>query len=508
MFQLEKSRHLATGNTLLLNAELSSAQKRLVQRKVESGELYRIATGIATSLPQDQWPQLMLREKTRLASALFPGSVVSHKSAFNAMVGPVVYLTTTSKRREVDLPGLKIVAYPGAGPALGDHLVGNSQIYFPSNARMFLDNMTRSDGDRNATREELEERLLQICDVQGEDSLVKLRNEMDALAPIIGRVDQNKQIGKIIGAILGTRESSNAVSPNVRAAAEGYDSARIELFDKLIRALKTTPLPRTLEVAPKGADLVNFAFLESYFSNFIEGTEFELAEARRIVLEGKISELRPKDSHDILGVFKQIADPGWRLQTLSPSTGSIAQLLARHANMMAARPEVFPGEIKLKPNKAGNTTFVQPRLVKGTFVAGASRINELEPGLPRALYVMFLVAETHPFNDGNGRLARLLMNSELSQAGQCRIIIPTLYRETYLDCLRVLSREGDPDPFVRAMVDIQQWSAAFDYGDLDQVISAMQNCNAFEQSLNDFQLKMPAPEQETASDGEPTRSRE
>ncbi len=488
---MEKSRHSVFGGTLFLNAELSDAQKRLVQRKVEQGHLHRIAPGIATSLPEDQWPQLMQREKTRLASAIFPGAVVSHKSAFNAMVGPVVYLTTTSKRREVDLPGLKFIAYTGAGPAPGDKLIGTSQIYFPSNARMFLDNMTRSDGDRNATRDEIEERLLQICDVQGEESLVKLRDEMDAVAPIIGRTEQNKQIGKIIGAILGTREANNAMSPTVRAAAEGYDSARIELFDKLIRALKTTHLPQVSDVAPKGDSLVNSAFLESYFSNFIEGTEFEIEEARKIVLEGKISDLRPKDSHDILGVFKQIVDPGWRLQTLSSSAGSITQILARHANMMAARPEVFPGELKLKSNKAGNTTFVQPRLVRGTFTAGASRINELEPGLPRALYAMFLAAETHPFNDGNGRLARLLMNSELSQVGQCRIIVPTLCRETYLDCLRVLSREGDPRPFIKAMVDIQEWSAAFDYNDLDQVISTMQSCNAFQKSLIDFRLKTP-----------------
>lgn len=82
--------------------------------------------------------------------------------------------------------------------------------------------------------------------------------------------------------------------------------------------------------------------------------------------------------------------------------------------------------------------------------ASARRLSELEPGMARALYAMFLVSEVHPFDDGNGRLARLVMNAELSQAGQCRIIIPTLYRETYLDCLRALSREADPKPYIKA----------------------------------------------------------
>lgn len=477
--------------TLLLNAEMDEAKKKSVQRRVISGELHRIVNGMATSLPADQWPALMKREKLRILSALFPESIISHKSAFNALIGPVIHLTTTSKRREVNLPGLQIIAYPGAGPVLGDRKMGGGNVYFPSQARMFLDNMSRNDGNRNASREEIEERILQICDVQGEAKLLELRNELDQVAPLIGRDAQNKNIGKLIGAVLGTRPSNIATSAVFRAASDGYDSTRIERFDALIGVLRTTPMPAIGDVAPKGNSLVNFAFLESYFSNFIEGTEFEIEEARQIVLEGKISELRPKDSHDIIGVFKQIVDPGWRLQTLSNSSGVMNQITSRHADMMAARPETRPGEIKLKSNKAGNTSFVQPRLVKGTFVEGAKRLHEVEPGLARALYSMFLVAEVHPFDDGNGRLARLVMNAELSQAGLCRIMVPTLYRETYLDCLRVLTREGDPQPFIRAMRDIQEWTAAFEYNNLDEVIEQMSECHAFEKSLVEFRLEFP-----------------
>jgi Fic family protein len=44
---------------------------------------------------------------------------------------------------------------------------------------------------------------------------------------------------------------------------------------------------------------------------------------------------------------------------------------------------------------------------------------------------MFVVAEVHPFTDGNGRTARLAMNQFLTQAGLTRIIIPTVYRNDY-----------------------------------------------------------------------------
>jgi hypothetical protein len=75
--------------------------------------------------------------------------------------------------------------------------------------------------------------------------------------------------------------------------------------------------------------------------------------------------------------------------------------------------------------------------------------------------------------------------------GACRIIIPTLFREEYLDCLRVLTRSHDPAPFIAAMQKIQAWTAAFDYQNMDQVISTMQRCNAFERSRVQFELLTP-----------------
>ena len=105
---------------------------------------------------------------------------------------------------------------------------------------------------------------------------------------------------------------------------------------------------------------------------------------------------------------------------------------------------------------------------------------------------MFIVSEVHPFTDGNGRLARLVMNAELSAVGSCRIIVPTLFREEYLDSLRALSRQGDAAPFMAAMQKIHRWSAAFLFDDLDDTISHMAQCNAFERSPIQFKLLTPS----------------
>jgi Fic family protein len=53
----------------------------------------------------------------------------------------------------------------------------------------------------------------------------------------------------------------------------------------------------------------------------------------------------------------------------------------------------------------------------------------------------------HPFIDGNGRAARLLMNLALLQAGYPVAIIPPILRRDYLDTLNKIHR-GDDRPFI------------------------------------------------------------
>ena len=368
-------------------------------------------------------------------------------------------------------------------------------LYFPSEPRLLLENLTPSRGPvkKSAGSEAVETRLLSICDSRGEDALPRLREAARSLAPLLGFDRQFTVLDSLVGTILGTRSAQLAtVAGKARTAQSPYDPDRLELFEKLAIKLRAVTLRQPREVAITSQARMNFAFLESYFSNFIEGTEFDLQDARGFVLDGKPIGERPKDSHDVIGVFQQILSPAWANQTLSSGESVLAQLRARHADQMAARPEVSPGEFKAKTNRAGNTEFVDPKLVRGTLVEGSRILPSVPAGTARALLAMFLVSEVHPFTDGNGRLARLVMNAELSVVGACRIIVPTLFREEYLDCLRVLTRERDPMPFIAAMQKIQVWTATFSYEDIDGAIGAMKACNAFERSRVQFQLLTPA----------------
>jgi hypothetical protein len=482
-------------DALLLYAELNSAQTRAVQRRLQAGTLVLMAKGVATSAPAAQWPALIARERVRVLAALLPGAVLGYRSAFNGGLPDdgVLYLSGTYNRT-VALPGLTVAVHKGAAAQAGDMPMQGRNLYFPSEPRLLLENLAQSRGlaKKSVGKEAVEARLLSICDTRGEEALQCLREAARALAPTLGFAKEYAQLDALVGSILRTRASQlTTAAGKARTARIPYDAERLALLESLAAALRSKPLRQPAEVAQSAQARTHFAFLESYFSNFIEGTEFDVQEARSFALDGKPIADRPKDSHDIMGVLRQAVSPAWAMQTLAAGEPVLAQLRARHADQMAQRPEVSPGEFKARANRAGNTEFGSPVLVRGSLVEGSKILPSVPAGTARALLAMFLVAEVHPFADGNGRLARLVMNAELTAVGACRIIIPTLFREEYLDCLRLLTRTHDPLPFIAAMQKIQAWTAAFDYQNIDQVITTMQSCHAFERSRVQFELLTP-----------------
>lgn len=58
----------------------------------------------------------------------------------------------------------------------------------------------------------------------------------------------------------------------------------------------------------------------------------------------------------------------------------------------------------------------------------------------RAVFMILLVSEVHPFADGNGRITRMMMNVH---AGELRIVIPAVYRLNYLAVLRAATHTSN-----------------------------------------------------------------
>src|SRR3546814_3469105 len=102
------------------------------------------------------------------------------------------------------------------------------------------------------------------------------------------------------------------------------------------------------------------AFFEAYFSNFIEGTEFEVEEAAAIVFRQAIPRERPADAHDILGTWRLVSDPIEMARTPADADELLDLLRRRHATLMVARSDKGPGTFKQEVNRAGQTAFVDP----------------------------------------------------------------------------------------------------------------------------------------------------
>ena len=166
-------------------------------------------------------------------------------------------------------------------------------------------------------------------------------------------------------------------------------------------------------------------------------------------------------------------------------------LRTAHLEMLGGRPDERSGQFKLAPNVAGHSAFVAPALVRGTLRQGFDIVRSLTEPFHRAVALMFVLAEVHPFDDGNGRIARAFMNAELVSGGQRRIVIPSVYREDYLTALRALTRQDHAAPVIAVLDFAQRYTAAIDFSTYDRALAMLQSTNAFEDPRPNVRLRLP-----------------
>src|SRR4029077_11118646 len=172
---------------------------------------------------------------------------------------------------------------------------------------------------------------------------------------------------------------------------------------------------------------------------------------------GVIPANRPGDAHDVIGTFRLVSNADEMKRLPKNADVFLDILLARHRTIMEGRPEKLPGEFKQLPNQAGGFVFVAPEDVLGTLTEGFKIYQRLSEPLHRAIFMMFLVSEVHPFVDGNGRVARVMMNAELATSDQVRVLIPIVYRSNYVAALRALSGNAWPEPIIKTLAFAQRY---------------------------------------------------
>lgn len=472
----------------VLEIVMASSEKNDANKKtamIKEGTLRKISSKVYTTNMEDSAETIVSRNLFYILGQLFPHAVISHRSAFELKPTDTGEIFLTYKySRNVKLPGITV--HLMEGPMGTEHdMPFIENLYVSSNERRMLENLqngrARKGVSKCMSRETIEDYLEKMLQVNGESGINAFRDKAREVSIELGMHSEFEVMSSIISALLTTKPSTTLSSPKAVARANGqpYDGERIQLFEVLFKALRNDVFPLIDEPNQTTSEFRNFAFFESYFSNYIEGTEFEIEDAREIIETGQPMPARNADSHDVLGTFQIVASRREMRRTPSSAEELIDILQERHRIMMAARPDRDPGMFKMKNNHAGDTHFVDYTLVRGTLMKGFEYYQALESPFARALFILFMISEVHPFNDGNGRISRIMMNAELVHADQAKIIIPTVFRDDYLNALRRLTRKGDPSVIIRAISRVHQFSANITGDDFEATKDYLEKCFAF-----------------------------
>lgn len=205
----------------------------------------------------------------------------------------------------------------------------------------------------------------------------------------------------------------------------------------------------------------------TYNSNAIEGNSLTLGETAFYLREGLTSEGKPLI--DYLEARNHAEAIDWLYEVVKnkkPITeGFVKDLNALLHKGITERPargadgnivmrKITPGAYKRQPNHVLTLSgeihyYVDPLQVPGEMEKLISIIGEKESGIrpvELASLVHYEITRIHPFDDCNGRIARILLNLILMRASYPPIVIKMEERRAYLEALEKADK-GDKEPF-------------------------------------------------------------
>ncbi|MBI2783661.1 MAG: tetratricopeptide repeat protein [Gammaproteobacteria bacterium] len=136
-----------------------------------------------------------------------------------------------------------------------------------------------------------------------------------------------------------------------------------------------------------------------------------------------------------------------------------------HGLITRDQRDSLPGQFKIQGNQVLGSleiTRANPLHVPGTVRQFFGDIYPgVTPGMTRAALVFYAVSKVHAFSDGNGRLAGLLMNRELENAGQAPFVFPSGLGGAMSQALGEVHRHHDLEPLLQVFGQAQAFTRAF-----------------------------------------------
>ncbi len=202
----------------------------------------------------------------------------------------------------------------------------------------------------------------------------------------------------------------------------------------------------------------------TYSSNALEGNTLTESETKVVIEDGLTVSGKPLRDHlEAIG-HSEAFDTLYELSKSEKIDG--AAILNLHRLFYYRIDASNAGSYRTKPVIITGTSFVPPPPSKIL-----SAMNDFYSQIPKqreslhpvhfAAWLHIQLATIHPFIDGNGRTARLLMNLALMQSGHPITIIPPLLRGDYISALQT-SNSGDNMPFNNLLSNMV-WEAQREY---------------------------------------------
>lgn len=251
---------------------------------------------------------------------------------------------------------------------------------------------------------------------------------------------------------------------------------QVEIVKELMKELKKLPKP-TPENQKKLDDKYRLEW--NFHSNHIEGNTLTYGQTELLLFRGKATGDHEKqdydemEAHDLaIEMIKEWAKDSDRDITEADLRELNNIILVRPfwkqaitPDGQATRKKIIPGVYKNTPNsvrlKSGqihdySSPEEVPALMQKLMNWYQTKTKDLEP-LLKAVFSHHEFTQIHPFDDGNGRVARLWANFILMREGYPPLIVRTENKEKYLTALQ--QADGDKmEPLVYFLGEELQWS--------------------------------------------------
>lgn len=210
----------------------------------------------------------------------------------------------------------------------------------------------------------------------------------------------------------------------------------------------------------------------AYTSNNIEGNTLTRKETRLVIEEDITSSSKPfvhyQEAVNHAKAFDYIIDI---LKSKTTITENV--VLDIHRKLLSGIDDYNAGFYRNCPVRISGSRVILPNPMKvpdlmKEFWGKCEKIKSLEDIIKTHLDFVSI----HPFSDGNGRCARLLMNLLLMQNGFCPIIIRPRDRKRYINSIEKAQLTCDIDDYIKFMVRrlSQSFDTIFDIFDTENEI--------------------------------------